>query len=86
MRLRPQVEFDPFEREKLRSKVGDTVLYQGVKYRVTQVGLKYLMAELESNPNVLGMLKVSEVSKYFPPEAEDEHPHEGLKNLMTKVD
>jgi hypothetical protein len=60
------------DREKLRPKKGDTVLFEGAKYVVTDVGLKYVHMHPEGNPNAAYIAKVTEISKYFPPEDDDE--------------
>lgn len=51
---------------KLKLTVGDIILYQGVKYKVFAVGLKYLRAEALDNPKSRVMIHVSEAVKWIP--------------------
>ena len=81
MRLAPIPYTDPADREKLRPKAGEVVLFEGVKYVVEQVGLKYVNMALESDPRIKGVAKMTQVYKYFPPEPDDEPP---LKNLVEQ--
>jgi hypothetical protein len=81
MRLMPIPYMDPADREKLRPKAGDTVVFEGVQYVVDQVGLKYVDMSLLSNPRVKGFAKLTQVSKWFPPEVEND---EQLKNLVDR--
>lgn len=77
-RFRPVVDVE--ERRKLRPVVGDIVLFERKKYRVTETGLKYLRVEAVDNPRDKGIVKVQEVSKWFPEDELNEAP-EPLENL-----
>jgi hypothetical protein len=79
MRLAPIPYLDPSDREKLRPKAGDTVLYEGVKYVVEQIGLKYVTMALLSDPRIKGFVKLNQVAKYFEPAPDNEPP---LTNLI----
>jgi hypothetical protein len=81
VRLVPVPYIDSSEREKLRPKAGDVVLYEGTKYIIEQVGMKYVNMHLLENPRVKGMAKMNEVSKYFEPEPEEDDPRQRLNNL-----
>lgn len=82
MRLAPLPYIDPADREALRPKSGDDVVYEGTVYVVEQVGMKYVNMHLKSDPRIKGMAKMNEVYKYFPPEPEEEE--EPLKNLVNR--
>lgn len=79
MRLSPIPYMDPTDREKLRPKQGDTVIYEGVKYVVEQIGLKYVSMTLASDRRVTGFAKINQVAKYFEPEPDNAPP---LTNLV----
>jgi hypothetical protein len=81
MRLAPMPYVDPNDREKLRPKSGDVVIYEGTLYVVNQVGMKYVDMHLKSNPRITGFAKLTQVSKYFAP---DEEEPEQLKNLIDR--
>lgn len=81
MWLAPVPYIDPADREKMRPKEGDVVIYEGIKYVVEQVGMKYLNLHLLDNPRVKGMAKMNQVYKYYEPGPDTEEP---LKNLIER--
>lgn len=58
--------FDREEREKLKPIAGDILDFQGTHYIAEQVGLKYIIAHLASDPAAKAMLKIGQVSKVMP--------------------
>jgi hypothetical protein len=58
--------FDRDEREKLKPIAGDTLDFAGTHYIVEQVGLKYAVCHLASDPRAKAWLKISAVTKVIP--------------------
>jgi hypothetical protein len=82
MRLSAIHLLDRDELERLRPRAGDVVDYQGTRYVVTQVGLKYCHMHLESNQRITGFAKLRDVSKWFPPSPEEMEDHESKTLLI----
>lgn len=64
--LQPVPYQDPDQREALRPKKDDVVLFEGVKYIVEEVGLKYVRMCLFTDSRVKGFAKMNQISKWFP--------------------
>jgi hypothetical protein len=64
MRFLPIIDRE--QREKLKPVAGDILDFQGVHYIAEQVGLKYIVAHLASDPRAKAWLKISAVSKVVP--------------------
>lgn len=81
MRLAPMPYSDPNDRALLKPKIGDMVLFEGTKYVVDQIGLKYASLHLDEDPHIKGMAKLNQISKWFPnDDDEDEAPPMNLIN------
>jgi len=57
---------DKEEREKLKPVAGDLLDFGGVYYIAEQVGLKYVVAHLASDPGARAWLKIEQVCKVVP--------------------
>src|SRR3954471_7026520 len=60
--------FDRDERAKLKPVAGDLLDFLGVHYVAEQVGLKYVVAHLASDPKAKCLLKISAIAKVTMPE------------------
>lgn len=72
MYLRPIPYVSKEERMATRPQPGDLVVYEGKKYKVEKMGMKYLHVSDPDNPKAVFLVKVTEVVKYVESKHNDE--------------
>ena len=84
MRLPPMPQSFLAEIEEMRIKKGDVIEFEGEVYTVREVGLKYCICVLKSNPRVERWLKHAQALRWTPPSPEEMEDHEMRTPLIKR--